>query len=42
MSKNVLEMIDIQKSYGPIPAIEQASFELKKRSVVALVGANGW
>ena len=41
MNKNVLEMIDIQKSYGSIAAIEQANFEVKKGSVVALVGANG-
>ena len=41
MNKNVLEMIDIQKSYGSITAIERASFKLKKGTVVALVGANG-
>lgn len=41
MNNNVLEMIDVQKSYGSTTAIEQANFKLKKGTVVALVGANG-
>ena len=41
MSKNILQMHNIKKTYGPINALSNASLELKKGSVVALVGANG-
>ena len=41
MSKNILKMHNIEKRFGPITALSNATFELKKGSVVALVGANG-
>ena len=41
MSKNILQMHNIKKTYGPINALSNASILLKKGSVVALVGANG-
>ena len=34
-------MHNIEKRFGPITALSHANFELKKGSVVALVGANG-
>ena len=41
MSKSILKMHNIEKRFGPITALSHANFELKKGSVVALVGANG-
>ena len=41
MSKSILTMHNIEKRFGPITALSHANFELKKGSVVALVGANG-
>jgi len=41
MSKSILKMQNIEKRFGPITALSHANFELKKGSVVALVGANG-
>ena len=41
MSKSILKMHNIEKRFGPITALSHANFELKKRSVVALVGDNG-
>ena len=41
MSKSILKMHNIEKRFGPITALSKANFELKKGSVVALVGANG-
>ena len=41
MNKNILQMQNIKKTYGPINALSNASILLKKGSVVALVGANG-
>lgn len=41
MNKNILQMKNIKKTYGPINALSNASILLKKGSVIALVGANG-
>jgi branched-chain amino acid transport system ATP-binding protein len=37
----MLRVDDIQVRYGPVPALHQVSFEVRKGELVALIGSNG-
>lgn len=41
MSDNILEMRNITKTFGPVKALSNVNFEVKRGSIHALVGENG-
>jgi branched-chain amino acid transport system ATP-binding protein len=41
MSKILLEVEDLDVSYGPIPAVRHASLHVSEGEIVAVVGPNG-
>jgi ABC-2 type transport system ATP-binding protein len=41
MSKTILEVKDLQKSYGKIKAVRGVSFEVKKGEIFGILGPNG-
>ena len=41
MPHNILEMIDIRKSFGAVPVLKGVAFELREGEVHALMGGNG-
>lgn len=40
-NENILEVEDLMKSFGPVEALRNISFELERNSILGLVGDNG-